>query len=101
MKLIYFIPAFLFIVFQAQSQYQFRTGINLANITASESGINYTSRMVSYHVGVVGNMEFSENLFLQPGLLFTGKGSQHQLVKLLLIITIQQQLLFIRKFRLI
>jgi hypothetical protein len=78
MKLIYFITAFLFIVSHAQSQYQFRTGINLANITASESAINYTSRIVSYHVGVVGDMEFSENLFLQPGLLFTGKGSQHQ-----------------------
>lgn len=78
MKFIYFIVASLFIVSQANSQYQFRTGINLSNITSSESAINYTNRIVSFHVGVVGDMEFSENLFLQPGILFTGKGSQHQ-----------------------
>lgn len=59
---------------------QIRAGINLANISVTENGrVNNANQMTSFQVGVIGDLKLGTSLLsLQPGLLYTGKGSKIQ-----------------------
>lgn len=63
---------------QAQSA-RFQGGVNLANVSVTSGGrVNEASRLTSFQVGVIGDFKLSDVLYLQPGLLYTGKGSKVQ-----------------------
>ncbi len=54
-------------------------GVNLANISTSSDGrINNANGLVSFHVGFMGDAPLGKFFAVQPGILFTGKGSKTQ-----------------------
>jgi hypothetical protein len=56
-----------------------RGGVNLANVTISESGrIDDAKTLTSFQAGLIGDISLGQFVSLQPGLLVTGKGSKTQ-----------------------
>jgi hypothetical protein len=54
-------------------------GVNLANISYNNNGnIDDANMLLSFHVGIQGDLPITSYLSLQPGLVFTGKGSKTQ-----------------------
>ena len=54
-------------------------GINLANVTVTDNGkVDDAKMLSSFQVGLIGDFSLAEVLYLQPGLLFTGKGTKTQ-----------------------
>ncbi len=50
-------------------------GVNFANISNNDDGGFDDNRMLtSFHAGVIADLNLTEFLALQPGLLYTGKG---------------------------
>jgi hypothetical protein len=72
--------AMLVLAGSAIAQGQLRAGINLANVSVDdEGGVDEAKRLTSYQVGFIADVSLGGNLFsLQPGILFTGKGSKVQ-----------------------
>lgn len=69
---------FLTVSFSAQSQ-TIRAGVNAANISITNDGDVDESKMYgSFQVGITGDIKLAPVLYLQPGLLFTGKGARSQ-----------------------
>ncbi|MGV3528901.1 MAG: outer membrane beta-barrel protein [Flavisolibacter sp.] len=64
-------------VAQAQTA-QIRGGVNLANVSVTPNGnVNEANRLTSFQVGVLADVPLGgSTVFLQPGLLLTGKGSE-------------------------
>lgn len=64
----------------AQSGPYIKAGVNLANISVTNNGrVDDANQLTSFQVGVVGDVKLGTSLLhLQPGLLFTGKGSKVQ-----------------------
>lgn len=59
---------------------QIRAGINLANVSVTENGrVDEANQLTSYQVGILTDIGLgSKYLVLQPGILYTGKGSKVQ-----------------------
>jgi len=56
-----------------------RGGLNLANVSITESGrIDDAKMLASFQVGIIGDINLAEIISLQPGLLVTGKGTKSQ-----------------------
>lgn len=57
-----------------------KAGINMANVTISEDGMVDDARQnTSFHGGIILDMSLVRNFIsLQPGIIFTGKGSKFQ-----------------------
>lgn len=57
---------------------QIRGGINLANVSVTDNGrVNEANQLTSFHVGFIGDVPLAGSFVsLQPGILFTGKGSK-------------------------
>ncbi|MGZ3846154.1 MAG: outer membrane beta-barrel protein [Flavisolibacter sp.] len=72
------IAAALFLAASAQAQHgRIQAGINLANVTTTNDGrINNANMLTSFQVGIVGDAHIASIFYLQPGILFTGKGSK-------------------------
>ena len=73
--------ALLFVGFISNAQTgQLRAGLNLSNVSVTENGrVNEANQLTSFQVGVIGDLKLGGSfLSLQPGLLFTGKGSKIQ-----------------------
>lgn len=52
-----------------------RGGINLANVSNNDDGGYNDNRMLpSFQVGIIGDLNLTEFLAIQPGILYTGKG---------------------------
>ena len=71
----------LFIMFsQAQkSRAILRGGLNLANVSVTNNGkVDDANTLASFQVGIIGDLNVSEFLAIQPGFLLTGKGSKTQ-----------------------
>jgi hypothetical protein len=65
---------------QAQVMFGPKAGMNLSTMTLKSSGISLDPKMVvGFHVGVISEIGLAENLKLQPGVLFTTKGSKYEL----------------------
>ncbi len=64
----------------AQSGGQLRAGINLANVSVNSDGrVDDANSLTSFQVGFIGDVPLGGKYFsLQPGILFTGKGSKIQ-----------------------
>ena len=56
-----------------------RGGLNLANVSISESGrVDDAKTLTSFQAGFIGDFSLGQFVSLQPGLLVTGKGSKTQ-----------------------
>jgi len=54
-----------------------RAGLNFANITITNDGdVDRNKVLSSFQVGIIGDKRLLPMLFIQPGILFTGKGSK-------------------------
>ncbi len=63
----------------AQSSGQLRVGLNLANVSVTDNGrVNDANMLTSFQVGFVGDAHLASIVYLQSGLLFTGKGAKTQ-----------------------
>ena len=52
-------------------------GVNLANVSVSnDGGVDDAKNLTSFHVGIIADLELTSFLAIQPGLLFTGKGTK-------------------------
>lgn len=77
------IPVTLFALFlsvasvHAQSSAIIKAGVNLANVSIDEDGgIDDAKTLTSFQVGVLADLQLLPVLYLQPGLVFTGKGTK-------------------------
>ena len=72
----------LFILLNANAQKSsiiLRGGLNLANVSVTESGrIDDAKMLTSFQVGFIGDVSLCKFASFQPGLLVTGKGSKTQ-----------------------
>ncbi|MBC7904731.1 MAG: PorT family protein [Gemmatimonadaceae bacterium] len=65
--------------FAQKSNAWIKGGLNLANVsTTSDGRIDEANMLPSFHVGLMGDIPIGGVVALQPGLLFTGKGSKTQ-----------------------
>jgi len=73
-----FIAAALFVTFNVHAQNaRIQAGVNLANISVNNDGsIDNANMLTSFQAGVVGDLPIAGILYLQPGILFTGKGTK-------------------------
>ena len=56
-----------------------RGGVNLANVSVNDNGgIDDAKMLTSFQVGVIGDLNVAPFLAIQPGLIFTGKGTKSQ-----------------------
>ncbi|HVG41869.1 MAG TPA: porin family protein [Chitinophagaceae bacterium] len=63
----------------AQSGTQLRGGLNLANISVTDNGrVDDAKMLTSFQVGFIKDISLSKFASIQPGVLFTGKGSKTQ-----------------------
>jgi hypothetical protein len=64
---------------QAQSSAILKGGVNLANISITNDGdVDDNKMLTSFQVGIIGDLQVTSFFAIQPGLLFTGKGSKTQ-----------------------
>lgn len=68
----------LFLLFASAAQAQvLKGGVNLANVSITNDGdIDENKSLVSFQVGFSGDIKLTNLLYLQPGIIFTGKGSK-------------------------
>jgi hypothetical protein len=56
-----------------------KAGVNLANVsTKSDGTADEANMLTTFQVGIIGDLPITSFLFIQPGLVFTGKGSKTQ-----------------------
>ena len=56
-----------------------RGGVNLANVSITDKGgIDDAKMLTSFQVGIIGDLNVAPFLAIQPGLIFTGKGTKTQ-----------------------
>jgi hypothetical protein len=81
MKFLTLGTALLFMGFHSQAQKgQIRAGINLANVSVTSNGrVDEANQLTSFQAGILFDIPLSSNfLSLQPGILYSGKGSKVQ-----------------------
>lgn len=68
--------SFLFMTFHTNAQV-LKAGFNLANISVTNDGdVDENKVLASFQAGISGDVRLTDILFLQPGLIFSGKGSK-------------------------
>jgi len=56
---------------------RFQGGINLANVSVSDDGsVDDAKSLTSFQIGVIGDFQLGGPLYIQPGLVFSGKGTE-------------------------
>ncbi len=61
----------------AQSSAIIKGGVNLANVSINnDGGIDDAKTLTTFQVGVLADLQLLPVLYLQPGILFTGKGTK-------------------------
>lgn len=81
MKTLTLTAAVLLAGFASQAQKaQIRGGINLANVSVTDNGrVDQANQLTSFQAGILTDIPLGSKFFvLQPGLLYTGKGSKVQ-----------------------
>ena len=72
----------LFIISTANAQKSsaiLRGGINFANVSVNDNGdIDDAKTLTSFQVGIIGDLHVAPCFSVQPGLIFTGKGTKTQ-----------------------
>lgn len=70
---------FAFGTYAQESSFYLKGGLNLANVSTTSSGrIDDANMLTSFHVGFMGDIPLGKVVAIQPGLLFTGKGTKSQ-----------------------
>ncbi len=65
---------------QAQVKFGLKGGVNLAKMTLKSSGMSIDPKtLVGYHFGIVSEFKLSDNFYLQPGILYSAKGSKYSI----------------------
>ncbi|MDD4993034.1 MAG: porin family protein [Paludibacter sp.] len=70
-----FIFAISFSFAQAQIKIGAKAGLNLSTYMESQNGSGNQILLTGYNVGLISEITLKNNLFLQPGILFSTKGS--------------------------
>lgn len=83
MRMMILSPALLFLfLIGAQAQKSsaiLRGGINFANVSVTDNGsVDDAKMLTSFQVGIIGDLNIAPFLALQPGIVFTGKGTKSQ-----------------------
>lgn len=66
----------LLIGYSSQAQV-LKAGVNFANISITNDGdVDENKTLTSFQVGFTGDLKLADILYLQPGILLTGKGSK-------------------------
>lgn len=61
----------------AQSTGRIQAGVNLANVSVNDNGrVDDANQLTSFQAGFIGDFNLGGPVYLQPGLVFTGKGSK-------------------------
>lgn len=71
---------FMFAVTNMQAQIKFgpKVGLNLSTMTFKSSGLSFDPKtLVGFNVGVISEISLTDNLFLQPGISYSAKGSKY------------------------
>jgi hypothetical protein len=56
-----------------------RGGVNFANVSVNDDGdVNDSKTLTSFQIGILGDLNVSSFFAIQPGLIFTGKGTKTQ-----------------------
>jgi len=77
MKISFIAAAFLLTANAKAQSARIQAGVNLANVSVTNDGrIDDANMLTSFQVGIVGDVHIASILHLQPGILFTGKGSK-------------------------
>lgn len=67
------------VAFAQESSIFFKGGVNLANISITDNGkYDDANALTSFHAGFMADLPLSKFFSVQPGLLFTGKGTKSQ-----------------------
>jgi outer membrane protein with beta-barrel domain len=69
-----------FVIVNAQkSSAIIRAGVNFANVSINDNGgIDDAKMLTSFQVGLIGDVHLAPMFSIQPGLIFTGKGTKTQ-----------------------
>ena len=72
------IAATIFLTASVKAQNaRIQAGVNLANVSVTNDGrIDDANMLTSFQVGIIGDAHIASVLYVQPGILFTGKGSK-------------------------
>src|SRR5215210_672449 len=78
MKIVSFCAAAILFAASGKAQLaRLQGGVNLANVSVTDNGrVDKANMLSSFQAGIVGDLHLGSILYLQPGLLFTGKGSK-------------------------
>ena len=67
----------LFTVALSSNAQFLRGGLNFANVTITNDGdIDNNKMLTSYQLGIIGDFKILPVLYIQPGIVFSGKGSK-------------------------
>jgi len=70
---------FVVIVHAQKSPAILKAGVNLANVSVTDNGaVDDAKNLTSFQLGIIGDFNMTPFLAVQPGLLFTGKGTKIQ-----------------------
>lgn len=79
-SLLMLILLFAFADLRAQIKFGPEVGVNLSTMTLKSSGLSLDPKMiVGFHAGVISEIGLVGNLSLQPGILFSVKGSEYEI----------------------
>jgi hypothetical protein len=78
-KKVVILCSFVFCFFAVSQAQILRGGVNFANISVNDNGgVNDAKMLTSFQVGIIGDFHLVPFLSLQPGILFTGKGTKSE-----------------------
>lgn len=70
---------FISSVYAQKSTAIIRGGVNFANVSTNSDGdIDDAKTLTSFNVGIIGDLNIAPFFAIQPGILFTGKGTKTQ-----------------------
>lgn len=76
-KLLFVIVFCFFVQIVNAQTYGIKGGVNFANLTISEAGMNVSPKSItSFHFGVVADFKLQGDLYLNTGLLYSLKGAK-------------------------
>jgi hypothetical protein len=77
--LVMIILIFTFTQTQAQFKFGIRGGLNMSSMTFKTSGIALDPSMVAgFHIGAITEIGIAGNLKIQPGILYSSKGTKYE-----------------------
>jgi hypothetical protein len=70
---------FISSVYAQKSSAIIRGGVNFANVSTNNDGdVDDAKTLTSFQVGIIGDLNIASFLAIQPGIIFTGKGTKTQ-----------------------